>query len=346
MSIEKEKFGRFWNDDVSRYVLKNSGGITLKILDYGAIIQAMEVPGKEGSADIILGFDSLEGYLAGHPFFGAIAGRVANRIPAGKFSIDNQRYQLGVNAPMNNHLHGGFRGFDKYVWQSEAFTESGRQNVRLHRVSPDGEEGYPGNLDVTITYGLDENNRLSFEVVASTDKATIVNIVQHTYFNLAGHNNGDIRSHELSIDADTITPTDECLAPTGELAGVEKTPFDLRNPTLLGAAMAENDGVFDINYVLNGRPDEMKPCARLRDPQSGRTMNVATNMPGLQLYNGHKIYDQNVSGKGGYRYPAWAGLCLETQFFPNAVNHPNFPSMVTRPGDRYHHLTTYDFTIE
>lgn len=346
MSIEKVAFGRFWNDDVSRYIVKNHGGIVMCILDYGAIIQSLAVPGRDGVADILLGFETLQGYLQGHPFFGAIAGRVANRIPGGTFSIDGTHYRLGVNAPFGNHLHGGFRGFDKYVWKSEAYCEGDCQFVRLERLSPDGEEGYPGNLDVTITYGLDEENVLSFEVAARTDKATIVNIVQHSYFNLAGHDCGDIRNHELQIEADSITVTDENLVPTGEIKSVAGTPFDFREPVLLDAAMKKTGDVFDINYVLKSTAEDMAPCAILRHPQSGRCMRIATNQPGLQFYNGHKIYDQNVTGKDGQRYPACAGLCLETQAFPNAVNIPEFPSMVVRPEEKYHNRTTFSFSVE
>lgn len=346
MAIEKSPFGKFWNADVNRYTLTSAGGVTANILDYGAIIQSLEVPGRDGSADIVLGFDSLYDYLKGHPFFGAIAGRVANRIPGGRFSIDGQDFQLGVNAPFGNHLHGGYRGFDKYVWESEAYTENGSQCLRLKRLSPDGEEGYPGNLDTTITYSLNQNNELGFEVQATTDAATIVNVVQHAYFNMAGHAAGDIRGQRLTLAADTVTPTDENLAPTGELLDVADTPFDFREPTLLGAAMEKTDGVFDINYVLRPTEAALKPCARLEDPASGRSMTMATNAPGLQFYNGHKIFEQDQVGKGGHRYPAWAGLCLETQAFPNAVNHPHFPSMVVRPGETYQHQTTYAFSVE
>jgi len=346
MAIDKTFFGRFWNQDVHAYTLANSRGLRVKILDYGAIINSLEVPGKNGSADIILGFDNLYDYLQGHPFFGAIAGRVANRIPAGRFAIDGTQYTLGVNAPFGNHLHGGFRGFDKYVWTSKAWEENGTQFVELSRTSPDGEEGYPGNLETTIIYSLNEENVFGFEVLASTDAPTIVNIVQHSYFNLAGHDTGDIANHELTIHADQITPVDECLAPTGAIATVANTPFDFRQPTRLADAMARTEGVFDMNFVLRDSGAELRPCAKLRDPESGRTMTIETNMPGVQFYNGHKIYEQNQVGKGGYRYPAWAGLCLETQHFPNAVNHPNFPSMVVRPGRHYHHKTTYSFSVE
>lgn len=346
MTIEKKQFGSFWNNTVNCYTLTNRGGITLNILDYGAIIQALEVPGRTGTTDIVLGFDTLYGYLKGHPFFGAVAGRVANRIPDGRFTIDGQRYQLEVNAPLNTHLHGGVRGFDKYVWQSTAFREGDTMFVRLQRISPDGEEGYPGSLDTIITYGLSEGNTLHFDVTATTSRPTIVNIVQHTYFNLAGHDNGDIRGHELSIHADAVTPTDERLVPTGEIMAVEATPFDFRQPRILGPAMEQTEGVYDINYVLSGPINEMKPCAKLYEPGSGRSMGIATNMPGVQFYNGHKLAQQDQVGKKGCRYPSWAGLCLETQAFPNAVNIPAFPSMVVRPGDVYRHQTSYTFDVK
>jgi len=346
MTIKKTPFGKFWNRDVSCYTLENPGGISVNILDYGAIIQSLKTPGSNGDADIILGFDTLYDYLKGHPFFGAIAGRVANRIPDGRFAIDDTEYQLSINAPFDNHLHGGFRGFDKYVWDSETSTEGDTMVVRLHRISPDGEEGYPGTLDTTIIYTLNSENVLGFEVEAIADKSTIVNIVQHSYINMAGHDTGDVTGQELSIAADKVTPTNDRICPTGEIMDVTGTPFDLRQSTVLEAAFEKTDGVFDINYVLDSTKPGLKPCARLRDPNSGRIMTIATTLPGVQFYNGHKIFEQNQVGKGGYRYPRWAGICLETQGFPNAVNHDNFPSMVLRPGEVYSHKTTYALSYD
>lgn len=349
MPIQKSTFGQFWNKPVTRYTLENPGGVSVSILDYGAIIQSLMVPGRNGSADIILGFDNLYDYLQGHPFFGAIAGRVANRIPEGIFSIDGQTYQLGVNAPSENHLHGGFRGFDKYIWDSESFEDAENMVVKLTRTSPDGEEGYPGTLASTITYTLTSDNVLIFEVEATTDKPTIVNIVQHSYFNMAGHDTGDVRDQVLTIEADAVTPVDDKLRPTGEIMDVSGTTFDLRKPTLLGEAFAKVDDVYDINYVLRRQDvpgDALLPCACLHHPESGRTMDIATNQPGIQLYSGFKVYEQNQTGKGGQRYPACAGICLETQAFPNAVNHDNFPSMVLRPGETYRNKTTFAFAIK
>ncbi|MEJ2057840.1 MAG: galactose mutarotase [Desulfofustis sp.] len=346
MNITTTPFGRFWNAEVTCYKLENSSGVSLSILDYGAIIQSLRAPGRDGGADIILGFDSLYDYLKGHPFFGAVAGRVANRIPDGRFSIDGKDYQLGVNAPFGNHLHGGFRGFDKYVWESEAFYDGDSAGVRLHRVSPDGEEGYPGNLDTVVTYRLTNDNVVEFDVDAETDRPTIVNIVQHAYFNMAGHASGDVRPQELSIAAEAITPTDDRLCPTGEILAVAGTPFDFLEPHGLGAAFDANGGVCDVNYVLKSARAGLKACARLHDPGSGRTLAMATDQPGLQFYNGHKIHEQNQVGKGGHRYSRWAGICLETQAFPNAVNHDHFPSMVIRPGERYRHETRYAFSVE
>jgi len=346
MTISKTLFGSFWHEPVFCYTLENRQGVSVNIIDYGAIIQSLKAPGNSTSADIILGFDTLYGYLQGHPFFGAVAGRVANRIPDGQFSIDGIDYQLGINAPCNNHLHGGFRGFDKYVWKSDAFSEGDTMAVRLNRLSPDGEEGYPGTLDTTITYTLSSDNVLGFEVTATTDTPTIVNIVQHSYMNMAGHDSGDVTAQLLIINADTVTPTDGRLCPTGDFLHVAGTPYDLREPTLLGAAFQKNDGIFDINYVLKPKENSMAPCASFRDPKSGRTMTIATTLPGIQFYNGHKLFDQNQVGKGGHRYPRWAGICLETQGFPNAVNHDHFPSMVLRPGEQHTHKTTYSFSVE
>jgi aldose 1-epimerase len=346
MPIEKITFGRFWDTDVNCYILKSSSGVTVRILDYGAIIQSLDVPGKNDTADVVLGFDTFYDYLKGHPFFGAVAGRVANRIPDGCFYIDGEAFQLGVNAPFDNHLHGGFRGFDKYVWESECFQDGNKMVVRLNRISPDGEEGYPGNLDTTITYTLNNDNVLGFEVNASTDKPTIVNVVQHSYINMAGHNTGDVKEQHLTIEADAVTPTDDRLIPTGDIMDVTGTPFDFREYRVLGQVFEKVEGVFDINYILRPKQNGLKPCARFHDPQSGRTMTMETNAPGVQFYNGCKIYDQNQIGKGGHCYPAWAGICLETQAFPNAVNRENFPSMVVRPGKPYHHKTNYSFSVE
>ena len=346
MTITKTPFGTFWNRAITCYTLENHQGISVNILDYGGIIQSLKAPGRNGAADIILGFDSLYDYLKGHPFFGAIAGRVANRIPDGRFAIDDREYQLSVNAPFANHLHGGFRGFDKFVWDSEADTDGDTMVLRLHRISPDGEEGYPGTLDTTITYTLSSENVLGFEVSATVDKPTIVNIVQHSYINMAGHDSGDVTGQELSIAAGLVTPTNDRLCPTGEIMDVTGTPYDLRRPAVLGAAFEKTDGVFDLNYVLDPTKTGLKPCARFRDPGSGRVLTIATTLPGVQFYNGHKILEQNQVGKGGYRYPRWAGICLETQGFPNAVNHDNFPSMVLRPGERYAHKTTYAFSCD
>lgn len=346
MPITQEPFGRFWNGDVTLYTLENRNGLKVRITDYGAIITELHAPGKDGLKDIILGFDNLADYLKGHPFFGAIAGRSANRIPNGRFEIDGNKYELNVNAPMDNHLHGGYRGFDKYIWEAETRDENGVMSLILHRISPDREEHYPGTLDTIITYTLDDNDVLTFDVVSTTDKPTIVNIVQHSYINMAGHDSGDIKGHELTIHGDQITPTNDKLIPTGEYMDVEGTAYDFRKATVIGDAMSRHDSIFDINYVLRGEDDGMHPCARLRDPESGRTLTMTTNQPGVQFYDGHKVYDQEQYGKGNYRYPASAGLCLETQQFPNAVNTPNFPSPVLRPGETYHHVTTFTFTVE
>ena len=252
---------------------------------------------------------------------------------------------MTVNAPFGHHLHGGFRGFDKYIWHSEGYRSGTSVCVRLHRISVDGEEGYPGTLNTTITYSLNDDNVMGFEVMATTDQPTIVNVVQHSYFNLAGHDSGEIRDHLLTIEADAVTPTDQRLAPTGEIEDLIDSPFDFRTPTALGAAMDRNNGVFDINYVLRSSDRPLKPCARLLDPESGRCMTIATTAPGVQLFNSHNLGQQHLLGKGGYRYLNWAGLCLETQAFPNAVNHAHFPSMVLRPGETYHHQTTYTFSM-
>lgn len=346
MTISSTRFGSFWNKEVKLHVLESESGLKAAISDYGGIINSLYVPDRhKRSRDVILGFDALCDYLYGHPFFGAIAGRCANRIPSGKFSIDGTSHQLTVNAPHDNHLHGGLRGFDKHVWASRTWSENGTDFLELSLVSPHLDEGYPGRLQVTALYTL-SGNELGLEFTANTDRPTIVNLVNHAYFNLGGHDSGDIRGHELQIFADAVTPANEALIPTGEIRPVEGTAFDLREPKTVGEVMSGVGGVVDINYVLQGEKGVLRPAARLNEPESGRVMTVMTTAPGLQFYNGHKLGEQNKTGKGGFTYGSCAGLCLETQDFPNAVNTPGFPSTILRPGEEYRHKTIYKFHAE
>ena len=332
---------------VDAFTLKNANGIEVQAITYGGIITSLKVPDRNGAiGDIVLGFDSIDGYLKGHPFFGAIIGRYGNRIAKGKFSIDKQEYTLATNNGPN-HLHGGARGFDKHVWQAEILTEN---SLRLSRVSPDGEEGYPGNLQVEVIYSLTNYNELIVDYTATTDQPTHVNLTQHSYFNLAGPG-ADILGHELMIDADRYTPVTSELIPTGELAAVAGTPFDFRTPTAIGARInaphpqIKNGQGYDHNWVLNREGTALELAARVLEPSSGRTMEVATTEPGMQFYAGNFL-DGTIVGKGGATYGRRSGFCLETQHYPDSPNQPDFPSTLLRPGSTYTSRTVFKFGIQ
>lgn len=285
-------------------------------------------------ADVVLGFDSPARYRGHHPHFGAITGRYANRIARGRFTIDGRSYQLDLNNG-RNHLHGGHHGFDKVVW---AGTAAGRNGVVFTHVSPDGDQGYPGTLTTTVTYTLTDDSALIVEYQARTDRPTHVNLTQHSYFNLAGEGSGSVFDHELSIDADRYTPVDAELIPTGAIETVAGTPFDFRRPTPIGS---RRDG-YDHNWILNGA--DGRPAARVYEPRSGRTLDVFTTEPGMQLYTGNSL-DGSLTGKSGRAYGAHAGFCLETQHHPDTPNHPDFPTTLLRPGERYYSRTIFAFGI-
>jgi aldose 1-epimerase len=345
--ITKKEYGKMPDGSaVDEYTMTNKNGMTMKVITLGGIVTELHVPDKDGKfADVCLGCSSLEEYLEGHPFFGAIAGRVANRIAKGKFTLNGKEYTLATNnAP--NHLHGGKSGFDKKVWR--ASIEEGQEfpTLSLRYRSKDGEEGYPGNLDVEVTYRLRDTNEWEISYVAMTDKATPVNLTQHAYFNLAGHDSGTILEHVLQIEADKYTPTDETLIPTGKIEPVKGTPFDFTAPTPIGKRIkdikAEPQG-YDLNFVIGGKSGEMRPIAAVTDPKSGRVMKVSTTEPGVQFYSGNFL-DGKQKGKGGARYKQYAGFCLETQHYPDSINHPEFPSVVLEPGKVYVHATVYGFS--
>lgn len=347
MSIECRKFGSNEGTDVHEYILDNSRGIRIHILDYGCIINQLHLPGRHGSNDVVLGFDNLEGYLKNTDYIGAVVGRYGNRIAGGRFILENSCYQLDQNEGQN-HLHGGFAGFDRQHYQSEAYREADTLCLRLHRVSPHLEGGYPGNLDVTIIYRLGKNS-LTFEAHATTDMATPVNIVQHSYFNLAGHHSGTTGNHRLQINSNRRTETDGRLIPTGRFIPIADTPYDFSQSAAIALRhqdLAEADiaGGFDCNYVLNEQNDENIPAATLHDPVSGRTMEIITNQPGLQLYDSSSLVPQK--GKDGYTYTPGTGLCLETQNYPDAVNHDNFPDAILSPGKQYQATTGYLFSVD
>lgn len=334
---------------VESFTLRNAGGIEIRVISLGGIITHLTTPDRTGAmADIVLGFDTLEGYLDEHPYFGAIIGRYGNRIGRARFSIDGVEYPLAANNGPN-HLHGGIKGFDKVVWDAATSEEAGRSSVTFTRTSPDGEEGYPGHLRTSVTYTLTDENALVIEYEATTDKATHVNLTHHSYFNLAGHNAGDILGHELTIDADRYTPVDDTLIPTGELAPVEGSPFDFRESTAIGARIDTGNpqltyGLgYDHNWVLNGTG--FRRAAFVVEPTSGRTLTVETTEPGLQFYSGNFL-DGTLTGKGGAMYAHRAGFCLETQHFPDSPNKPSFPSTLVQPGETYRTRTVYTFGVQ
>jgi aldose 1-epimerase len=333
---------------VEEYTLTNANGVTMKVITLGGIVTELHVPDKSGKfADVCLGCSNLEEYLEGHPFFGAIAGRVANRIAKGKFTLDGKEYTLATNNGPN-HLHGGKKGFDKMVWKAEAADLGDRKTVVLKYTSKDGEEGYPGTLDVTVTYVLNDANEWQIAYKATTDKATPVNLTQHAYFNLAGHDSGTILDHLMKIEADYYTPTDATLIPTGKIEPVEDTPFDFRSPTPIGKRIkdikADPQG-YDLNFVLRGGEEgKLRPIAEVTDPKSGRVMMVSSTEPGVQFYSGNFL-DGKQKGKGGVKYKQYAGCCLETQHYPDSINHKEFPSVVLEPGKTYTHQTVYRFNV-
>jgi aldose 1-epimerase len=334
--------------DVDSFTL-TGGGVEVRTIGYGATITSIRVPDRDGRvADVVLGFDSIDGYLGQHPHFGVVVGRYANRIAKGRFTLDGRTYQLATNDGPN-HLHGGVKGFDKAVWKGEPIEQSGAAGVVYTYTSADGEEGYPGTLTVRVTYTLSASKELSVEYEATTDKPTPINLSQHTYFNLSG-GDGDILGHELTIDADRFTPVDATLIPTGELAPVDKTPFDFRKPTPVGARInADHEQLrygkgYDHNFVLNGASGTLRHAARVVDPASGRTLDVSTTEPGVQFYSGNFL-DGTIRGKSGRVYQRRSALCLETQHFPDSPNHPSFPSTILRPGERFQSKTVFAFGV-
>ena len=344
---------KFQGTPVDEVTLKNSHGVELHAISYGGIITSLKVPDRAGKpGDIVLGFDQPESYWADPPppFFGAIVGRYGNRIGKGKFTLDGKPYSLATNNGVN-HLHGGNKGFDKVLWTITTKDAPEGSQAIFSRTSKDGEEGYPGNLQVRVTYTLTEKNELIVDYHATTDKATPVNLTQHSYFNLAGEGSGDILGHQLTIDADRYTPVDDTLIPTGELAPVQGTPFDFRQPTAIGARIDQdnpqlkNGKGYDHNWVLTRKGTGLQHAARLTDPKSGRTMDVATTEPGLQFYSGNFL-DGTIKGKAGHVYAHRSGLCLETQHFPDSPNKPNFPSTILQPGKAYESRTEFTFSVK
>jgi aldose 1-epimerase len=349
-TVTRAPFGKLPDGrSVELFTLTNRHGIEVRAMTYGAIITSIRMPDRHGTrADIVLGFDSLGGYLAGSPYFGAVVGRYANRIAGGRFTLEGRTYRLARNNGPNS-LHGGERGFDKVLWTAEPFETDSTAGVVFSYESRDGEEGYPGNLRVKTTYTLNDDNELDFEYEAVTDKATPINLSQHTYWNLHGDGRGDILDHVLTLNASAYTPVDSTLIPTGRLAPVAGTPFDFRRPTAIGARIGTDDQQlrfgrgYDHNWVLDANPDGPTNAARLEDPTTGRRLDIGTTEPGIQFYSGNFL-DGTLEGKHGRTYGHRSGLCLETQHFPDSPNHANFPSTILRPGRRYQSRTTIVFS--
>ena len=343
-SVRSSSFGTLPNGTpVTLYTLTNAHGRVAKIIDYGTIITELHVPDRAGNlADVVHGFDNLGQYLERHPYFGCTVGRFANRIAKGKFTLDGTTYKLAVNNGPN-HLHGGLKGFDKAVWQAEP--QSGAA-VKFSHTSPDGEEGYPGALAVVVTMALTDADELRIDYTAKTDKATPVNLTNHSYFNLAGA--GDVLAHELMLAADYYTPVDAALIPTGEIKTVKDTPLDFTIPAPIGSRFAhiKTDPVgYDNNFVLNGGGKKLALAARVWEPVTGRVMEVRTTQPGIQLYTANFL-DGSLKGKRGVVYQRYSAFCLETQHFPDSVNQPRFPSTILRPGETYSQTTIYKFSTK
>lgn len=345
--LEKTEWGRLSDGSVVHlFTLTNARGMVAKITTYGATLTEVWVPDRDGKlANVVLGFDNLEGYAKGHPYFGCTVGRVANRIAGGKFTLDGQSYTLAVNNGPN-HLHGGLQGFDKKVWQAEPIASQDGLAVMFSYTSPDGEEGYPGKLYVRVVFTLTDRNELRIDYVANTDKPTVVNLTNHSYFNLAG--SGTILDHVLTLNAARYTPADAGLIPTGEIAPVAGTPLDFTVPTRLGARIAavmDFAKGYDHNFVINRERPGLVPCATVYEPRSGRTLEIRTTEPGVQLYTGNHL-DGSRKGVGGVVYGQHSGFCLETQHFPDAINKPSFPSIVLRPGQTYRSSTVHKFSVK
>ena len=337
---------------VAIYTLTNAHGAEARITNYGGIVVSLKVPDKHGKlGDVVLGFDNIEGYEKHSPYFGALIGRYGNRIAKGKFSLDGADYTLAVNNGPNS-LHGGKVGFDKVVWTAKEVHPTGGVGLALHHVSKDGDEGYPGTLTVDVTYTLTDDNALKIDYTATTDKDTVVNLTNHSYFNLNGAGNGDILHHVAMINADKFTPIDATSIPTGKLESVAGTPFDFRHPTAIGKRIAAHDpqikngGGYDHNYVLNKTGGHATAlAARVSSPESGRVMTVTTDQPGVQFYTGNFL-DGTFAGKGGHIYKKRFAFCLETQHFPDSPNQPSFPTTELKAGEKLHSTTTYKFTTE
>lgn len=346
MDIKSARFGVTPNgEEIEIFTLANGHGMEVGIINYGGIITSISVPDRSGGlSDVVLGHETLDGYLNHSRYFGAVVGRYANRIARGRFKLNTVEYQLAINNG-KNHLHGGFKGFDKVVWKATQ-VDGG---VQLNYLSEDGEENYPGRLEATVTYRLTDANELRIDYRATSDHETIINLTNHSYFNLNG--GGTILNHELQIEADAFTPVDETLIPTGEIRNVRDTPMDFTSPTAIGRRICDdyeqlrNAGGYDHNFILRGQVAALRTAARVYERASGRVMEVRTTQPGMQFYSGNFL-DGSIIGKGGRAYDKHSACCFETQHFPDSPNQPNFPSTVLKPGEEYSQATIYKFSVE
>ncbi len=356
LSSEHKPFGKT-NDGtaVEQYVLRNSHGVQATVITYGAVLQSLKVPDKHGQfADVVLGFDNVQGYQAGTAFFGATIGRFGNRLAKGAFELDGKRYQVPLNDGPNS-LHGGAQGFDKQVWKAQPVKQKDSVGVTLSYLSKDGEMGFPGNLKVDVTYSLNDKNELHIDYKATTDKPTVLNLTNHSYFNLAGAGNGDVLKQLATLHASHYTPVNSTLIPTGELAPVAGTPMDFLKPTAIGQHIKDDhpqlkfaepkQGGFDFNWVLDAKGDIGKLAADVRDPQSGRRLQLYTSEPGIQFYTSNFL-DGSIKGKGGKPYAHWSAFTLETQHYPDGPNQPNFPSTRLDPGQTYSQNTVLKFSAD
>ena len=348
--ISKESFGKTADgESVDLFTLTNRNGMEAKITNYGGIVTTLTAPDRNNKyADVVLGFNDLDSYLKGHPYFGALVGRYGNRIAKGRFTLNGIEYKLAVNNG-ENHLHGGIKGFDKVVWTARSMRTKLGPALSLTYVSKDMEEGYPGNLTVKVVYTLTNNNELRIDYSASTDKDTVTNLTHHSYFNLAGEGNGDILNHQLLLKASRFTPTDAGSIPTGELRNVQGTPFDFLKSTAIGARINQDEeqlkfgGGYDHNWVVNGRAGTLRQAASVYESTSGRVMDVWTTEPGIQFYTGNFL-DGTLTGKSGKAYARRNGFCLETQHYPDSPNKPKFPTTTLRKGTTYRSTTIYRFS--
>jgi len=344
MTIEKKPFGKTAEGkEVTLYTLTNASGNTVQMIDYGAIVVSINVPDKTGKrVNVTAGFDSIDGYLQRHPYFGSTVGRFCNRIAKGKFTLDGKTYSLAINNGPN-HLHGGEVGFDKKMWQVSELSGDGSVGLKFTLVSPDGDEGYPGTLTTVAEYIWDNQNRLTLNLQATTDKPTVVNLTNHAYFNLSGPGSGTIHNHELTLSCDQYLPVDENMIPTGQLAPVTGTPLDFVASHKIGERIAElkSTNGYDHCFVVRGKAGELRPTAKVLDPASGRTMEIQTTQPGVQLYTGNFL----AGTPGNANYKVHEAFCLETQHYPDAPNQPAFPTTVLKPGETFREVTTFTFGV-